>query len=107
MFFAVAICLLIQAPDALCMTKIPEFTIWLQSFSELQKADDSDVATFCRRSLAQRLKKKTDRALFIGVDQAQVSLRSKAKIVCRFFREGRDVAHVVMLPPVDYSRLSL
>jgi hypothetical protein len=107
MFFVVAICHLIRAPDALCMTKIPEFTIWLQSFSDLQKADDSEVATFCRRSLAQRLKKKSDRALFIGADQAQFSVRSKAKIVCRFFRQGRVVAHVVMLPPADYSRLSL
>ena len=86
---------------------MPEFTIWLLSFSDLQKADDLEVVTFCRRSLAQRLKKKSERALFIGVDQAQVSVRSKAKIVCLFFRKGRVVAHVVMLPPTDYSRLPL
>ena len=89
------------------MTKIPEFTICPQSFSDLHKADDSDVATFCRRSLAQHLKKKSDRALFVGTDQAQVSVRSKAKIVCRFLRQGRVIAHVVILPPADYSRLTL
>lgn len=107
MFFSVAICLLIRAPDALCMTKFPEFEIQTIRFNELTKASDLEVARFCRSSLAQRLKKKSDRVLLIGADQAQVSVRSKARIVCRFLRQGRVVAHVVMLPPADYSRLTL
>jgi hypothetical protein len=89
------------------MMKIPEFTISTLSFSDLRKADDSVVATFCRRSLAQRLKKKVERALFIGADHAQVSRPSQDKIVCRFIKQGRVVAHVVMLPPPDYSKMSL
>jgi len=106
MFFSVAICLLIRAPDALCMTKFPEFEIQTIRFNELTKASDLEIARFCRSSLAQRLK-KSERALFIGADQAQVSVRSKTKIVCRFLRQGRVVAHVVMLPSADYSRLTL
>jgi hypothetical protein len=89
------------------MTKIPEFTIWLLSFFDLRKADDSAVATFCRRSLAQRLKKKAERALFIGADHAQVSRPSQDKIVCRFIKQSRVVAYVVILPPPDYSRMTL
>ena len=89
------------------MTKLQEFIIWPLCFSDLQKADDSQVATFCRRSLAQRLRKKSERALFIDSDQAQVSVRSKAKIVCRFIKQGRVVAHVIMLPPTDYSKMTL
>ena len=107
MFFVVAICLLFGAPDALCMTKFLEFEIQTVRFHELANTSDLEIARFCRSSLAQRLKKKSERALFIGADQAQVSVRSKAKIVCRFFRQGRVVAHVVMLPPIDYSRLTL
>lgn len=107
MFFAVAICLLIRAPDALCMTKFPEFEILTIRFNELTKASDLEIARFCRSSLAQRLKKKSERALFVGADQAQVSVRSKVKIVCRFLRQGRVVAQVVMLPPTDYSLLTL
>jgi hypothetical protein len=93
--------------DASCMTKIPEFTIWPLCFSDLQKADDFEVVTFCRRSLAQRLKKKSERSLFIGADHAQVSRPSQDKIVCRFIKQGRVVAHVVMFPPSDYTRMSL
>ncbi len=107
MFFAVAICLLIWAPDALCMTKFPEFEIQTVRFHELANTSDLEIARFCRSSLAQRLKKQSERALFVGADQAQVSVRSKAKIVCRFLGQGRVVAHVVMLPPTDYSRLTL
>lgn len=100
-------CLLVGVPDDFCMTKIPEFTIWPLSFFNLQEADDAVVVTFCRRSLGQTRKKKSERALFIGADHAQVSHRSQAKIVCRFIKQGRVVAHVVMLPPPDYSRMSL
>jgi len=89
------------------MTRMPEFTISTLSFSDLRNADDSVVATFCRRSLAQRLKKKAERALFIGADHAQVSRPSQDKIVCRFIKQGRVVAYVVMLPPPDYSRMTL
>ena len=88
------------------MTKILEFTIKPLCFSDLQKADDSEVAKFCRRSLAQHLKKKSERVLFIGADQAQVSQPSKAKIICRFIKQGRVLAHVVILPPSDYSRMT-
>ena len=106
MFLTLAVCLLFGVPDASCMTKIPEFTISTLSFSDLRKADDFAVATFCRRSLAQRLK-KAERALFIGADHAQVFRPSQDKIICRFIKQGRVVADVVMLPPPDYSRMSL
>ena len=107
MFLALAVCLLSGVPDASCMTKIPEFTISTLSFSDLRKADDFAVAAFCRRSLAQRLKKKAERALFIGADHAQVSRPSQDKIVCRFIKQSRVVAYVVILPPPDYSRMTL
>ena len=107
MFLTLAVCLLLGVPDVSCMTKMPEFMISTLSFYDLRNADDSVVATFCRRSLAQRLKKKAERALFIGADHAQVSRPSQDKIVCRFIKQGRVVAHVVMLPPPDYSKMSL
>ena len=107
MFLTLAVCLLLGVPDVSCMTKIPEFTISTLSFYDLRNADDSVVATFCRRSLAQRLKKKAERALFIGADHAQVFRPSQDKIICRFIKQGRVVADVVMLPPPDYSRMSL
>jgi hypothetical protein len=107
MFFAVAICLLARVSDAICVAKIPNVSFQHSRFHELEGASVNQVVSTCLKALSLVLKRKSERTPFSSADSVEVAEHSKDRVVCRFLRQGRVVARVVMLPPVDYSRLSL
>lgn len=89
------------------MAMFPNFTIQPFHFYELHVSGSDEIVRLCLSTFKQGLRKKSDRALFTGADQAEVLECSRQKIVCQFMKQGRVVAQVTMLPPTDYSRMTL